>query len=59
MKCPLAVEPLNVHQIVSTLVVVRNIGPRVEFVDLEHGGILPLGEGLRGDYEAETGKKKR
>ena len=36
-----------------------DIRPRVEFVDLKHGGVLPLGEGLGGDYEAETGKKKR
>ena len=31
-----------------------DIRPRVELVDLEHGGVLPLGEGLRGETEGET-----
>ena len=31
-----------------------DIRPRVELVDLEHGGVLPLGEGLGGEAEAKT-----
>ena len=39
---------------VNMAAILWDIGPRVELVDLEHGGILPFGEGLRGEAEAKT-----
>ena len=52
VKRPWAVRRDAMH-CVST--VLRDIGPRVELVHFEYGGVLPLGEGLRG--EAEGGAK--
>ena len=39
---------------VNVAAILWDICPRIEFVHLEHGGILPLGEGLGGEIKRET-----
>ena len=56
-ELPHTIQPFDI-EIVSTLVVIADVGPRVKLVHLEHGGVLPFGEGLGLNGESYAGEDK-